>query len=237
MSQLDSALLQFFLLSFCPLLSMFQLTLWWSRNSSVLGRVLHHSLQTGMGRRKRSHPDGCIHSEFFQPPWPQSTGMTLVMVRPWSSPPRDPLPGPGMPWAHSPLVSPSSFTPRFTFDPNAPETNRDRFASITFTLMLWKERSASQQKYFCKGKACPEPSQGTALPAVTPRKQINKIIILKTSTKQSTAAEVSFGGGISWLLSPSCTPQGGSAFGLYTGTASRERGWGGFFCLSHLWNV
>lgn len=101
MSQLDNTFLQFFLLSFCPLFSMFQLTLWGSRNSSVAGRVVHHSLQTGMRRKKRSHRDGCIHLEFFQPPWPHSTGMTLVIVRPWSSLPRDPLPGPGMPWAHS----------------------------------------------------------------------------------------------------------------------------------------
>lgn len=74
-----------------------------SRNSSVAGRVAPHSLQTGMGRKNRSHRDGCIHMEFFQPARPRSTGTTLVIMRPWSSLPRDPLPGPGMPWAHSSL--------------------------------------------------------------------------------------------------------------------------------------
>lgn len=59
MSQLDLTLLGGFLLSFCPLFSMFELTLWGSRNS-VAGRAVHHSLQTGVGRQEKE-PLRCMH--------------------------------------------------------------------------------------------------------------------------------------------------------------------------------
>lgn len=157
---------------------MFQLTLWQSRNSNVAGRVVHHSLQSAMGRKKRSHRDGCIHLEFFQTPRPCSTGMTLVIVRPWSSLPRDPPPGPGMPWAHS---SPSFLLcllhPWPLYSALTQMTMKPSRIGTIFALMLWKEGSASQQKYFCKVKACSEPSQGTASQANSKPQKTNKIII------------------------------------------------------------
>lgn len=146
MSQLDLTLLGGFLLSFCPLFSMFELTLWGSRNS-VAGRAVHHSLQTGVGRQEKE-PLRCMHP----------LGVFLTSQHMNNTCHRDMLIFPAQALAWSQHTLPIAFScTSFTLYPpyySSATMNPTRKGPpwVTSTLMLWKDCSACQQRYSCKDK-------------------------------------------------------------------------------------
>lgn len=149
--------------------------------------------------------------------------MTLVIGTPWSFLPRDPMPCPGTPWAHSsPSFLPCLLCPLLPYYSSA---------SKRPWIQPWKVCLESPLHWCCERttlqvsrgisarvmiKACIEPSQGTTLQAVNPGAGGGKNKNHKQKAPHQISALL-----LRYLLAASeASLQGGSALGLYTHTVS-----------------